>query len=261
LLPTQHVGLSAEVGGWPVPVWLTSALAVLALAAWVLDASACRARLLRDGRASWRPRLWLALAYATAVGAASGLTDHTPQLAALWTALFGAVVVAAVTIPVDPVEHEARPVAWWEFWRHATPSAPLFALLLPVLPTLLALAHRPLSAVAAVVVITSSVLVAVLALKLVSRVVGLRWPSLLVGVGGLAAAHLVPVMACSEFMSLAPGGALANAAPYGALVRIACWDSPQAEFLLPARVAIAANLALAGLLLILWRERTRRSTA
>lgn len=182
-----------ELWGAQIPVWVTSSLAVLLVAVWVLDVSAARARLLRDGRVSVRPRLWLVAACLGTL--AYGLTLGAPDFAPF---VIGAIVVlclAPVLVCSEPSEEERQPTAWSAFMHHSPRSAPLFMTLLPlllVIPALTSFKGGPLAWQEGV---DMALLVALLALAtsqfalLVSRTIGRRWPSLWLTLAALASLH------------------------------------------------------------------------
>ena len=233
--------------------WVASTLVILLLAAWALDVGICRARLLRDGQVSWRPRAWLALAYGLALARSGrGPADVAPGVLLL------AVLAAAMLVPHDPVEDDAEPVRWWQCWRHASPSAPLFVMLLPLVALVAApslLADRPLAACAALVVIGSSLLVALLLVRVLSQAIGRRWPTVVTSLVALGVGHLVLSIATQEFRGASNLWYVLVCSPYAALMRLYPYGSHVAS-LPPARCAVLVNAVLAvGLGYVCWKQR------
>lgn len=117
------VASSADDGGIrlvAVAVGFTLAIAFL-----TLDFSVCRARLLRDGLVSWRPRLWLA---AVALGLVTW-SHHDSASDAPGLAVLLGILLALLLVSGDDGTEPRRRVLWWQFWRHAPESAPLFVAL------------------------------------------------------------------------------------------------------------------------------------
>ena len=94
----------------------------LALAFVLLDFCICRARLLRDGMVSWRPRFWLAGLAAFALAWAF----HDRAKSAPDTAVVVGVILALLLVSGPDGTEPRRHTRWWQFWRHAPESAPLF---------------------------------------------------------------------------------------------------------------------------------------
>jgi hypothetical protein len=126
-----------QVAGHSVPAWLTAVLLIGVATTCVLDLTVARARLVRDGVVSMRPRLWLAgvaVALAACCAADNSGSHHWQDLCRVMLFL-GALLAAVLTVGAGDVDLP-RPVRWWQFWRHDPASAPLFVALLPLVALL-----------------------------------------------------------------------------------------------------------------------------
>ncbi|MBI2302113.1 MAG: ABC transporter permease [Armatimonadetes bacterium] len=211
-------GQKVALLGHEVALWAPGTLAVLFLAAWVVDVAICRARRFRNAQRCSRPRWWM-LAFtglACTVGLLSAVDVASFTIAPVSTPagvvapdLLEAVQVVcyfllfvgslvALTFATDDVDSaDHRPGAWWAFWRGEADGAPLYMVLLPLLvwPVAVFVGHRAKlagfewmyeAALATGVTAATLVLVASGA-RMLNELIGRRWPAVALGICVLSA--------------------------------------------------------------------------